>query len=176
MARISLISPESASPEVREIYETTLRGKPGNMQKALAHRPEMLKNFLASTPAWDALSTASCTNSSTSASRSSTDAAIARSTTWLHRSALGSLPKTGQRSRQETIRTYSEKERAALTYVEKADSRPARNHAMTDFDELKKHFSDAGDCRSAHARRPREPHQPRHRPARTGTGISGRKI
>ena len=46
MARISLISPEAASPEVREIYENVLRGKPGNVQKALAHRPEMLKNFL----------------------------------------------------------------------------------------------------------------------------------
>src|ERR1700683_738062 len=46
MARISLISAENASPEVKEIYEKTLRGKPGNVQKALAHRPEMLKNFL----------------------------------------------------------------------------------------------------------------------------------
>ena len=46
MARISLINPESASTEVKEIYEKTLRGKPGNAQKALAHRPEMLKSFL----------------------------------------------------------------------------------------------------------------------------------
>ncbi len=46
MARIGLISPEHANPEVKEIYEKTLRGKPGNVQKALAHRPELLKNFL----------------------------------------------------------------------------------------------------------------------------------
>src|SRR3981189_2818032 len=46
MARISLIASETAAPEVKEIYEKTLRGKPGNAQKALAHRPEMLKNFL----------------------------------------------------------------------------------------------------------------------------------
>ena len=46
MARISLISAEVASPEVKEIYEKTLHGKPGNAQKALAHRPEMLKSFL----------------------------------------------------------------------------------------------------------------------------------
>src|SRR5271169_4209328 len=46
MARISLIAPEAASPEVKEIYEKVLRGKPGNAQKALAHRPEVLKNFL----------------------------------------------------------------------------------------------------------------------------------
>ena len=46
MARIALIEPEAASPEVKEIYEQKLKGKPGNIQKALAHRPEMLKNFL----------------------------------------------------------------------------------------------------------------------------------
>src|SRR5258708_13840122 len=46
MARISLISPETANAEVKEIYEKVLRGKAANVQKALAHRPEMLKNFL----------------------------------------------------------------------------------------------------------------------------------
>src|SRR5271165_5495868 len=46
MARVSLIEPEQASAEVKEIYEQKLRGKPGNAQKALAHRPEMLENFL----------------------------------------------------------------------------------------------------------------------------------
>ena len=46
MARIALIEAENATPEVKEIYEKVLRGKPGNVQKALAHRPEMLKTFL----------------------------------------------------------------------------------------------------------------------------------
>jgi uncharacterized peroxidase-related enzyme len=46
MARIGLVAPESAPEDVKEIYEKTLRGKPGNAQKALAHRPDMLKNFL----------------------------------------------------------------------------------------------------------------------------------
>src|SRR5947209_4071899 len=46
MARIALIEPDHASPEVKEIYEQKLKGKPGNAQKALAHRPDMLKNFL----------------------------------------------------------------------------------------------------------------------------------
>ena len=46
MARIALIEPEQASPDVKEIYEQKLKGKPGNAQKALAHRPDMLKNFL----------------------------------------------------------------------------------------------------------------------------------
>jgi uncharacterized peroxidase-related enzyme len=47
MARISFIEPAQASAEVREIYEGKLKGRPGNIQKALAHRPEMLGNFLA---------------------------------------------------------------------------------------------------------------------------------
>ena len=38
---------EGASPEVREIYEKSLGGKPGSVFKLLAHRPEMLKHFLA---------------------------------------------------------------------------------------------------------------------------------
>ena len=50
MPRVSHVEPETASPEVREIYEKTLRGKPGSVQKILAHRPELLKNFLAFYP------------------------------------------------------------------------------------------------------------------------------
>ena len=46
MARISLIEPAQASPEVKEVYDGKLKGKPGNIQKALAHRPAMLSNFL----------------------------------------------------------------------------------------------------------------------------------
>lgn len=46
MPRVSYIEPEQASPEVREIYEKTFKGKPGNIQKLLAQRPEVLKTFL----------------------------------------------------------------------------------------------------------------------------------
>jgi AhpD family alkylhydroperoxidase len=46
MARISLIEPAQASAEVNEIYGGKLKGKPGSIQKALAHRPAMLSNFL----------------------------------------------------------------------------------------------------------------------------------
>lgn len=46
MARISLIEPAQASAEVKEIYDGKLKGKPGNIQKALAHRPAMLSSFL----------------------------------------------------------------------------------------------------------------------------------
>jgi alkylhydroperoxidase family enzyme len=47
MARIPLIEPDQASPDVKQIYDAVLRGKPGNVQKALAHRPDMLSKFLA---------------------------------------------------------------------------------------------------------------------------------
>lgn len=46
MARVVPIEADQASPEVKEIYEQKLKSKPGNLQKLLAHRPEMLKNFL----------------------------------------------------------------------------------------------------------------------------------
>lgn len=46
MARIGYIQPEDASPEVRQVYDDKLRGKPLNLQKALAHRPDLLKAFL----------------------------------------------------------------------------------------------------------------------------------
>jgi uncharacterized peroxidase-related enzyme len=46
MARVSYVDLDKASAEVREIYEKTLKGKPGGVQKLLAHRPEMLKAFL----------------------------------------------------------------------------------------------------------------------------------
>ncbi|MGC2111263.1 MAG: carboxymuconolactone decarboxylase family protein [Candidatus Korobacteraceae bacterium] len=46
MARLSYVEMDQASPEVREVYEKTLRGNPGSVQKLIAHRPEVLKNFL----------------------------------------------------------------------------------------------------------------------------------
>jgi uncharacterized peroxidase-related enzyme len=46
MLRVAPIEADQASPEVKEIYEQKLKGKPGSAQKLLAHRPELLKNFL----------------------------------------------------------------------------------------------------------------------------------
>jgi len=46
MARPSYIELDNAPPEVREIFETTLKGKPGSIHKLLAHRPEVLKTLL----------------------------------------------------------------------------------------------------------------------------------
>ncbi|HLK33084.1 MAG TPA: carboxymuconolactone decarboxylase family protein [Terriglobales bacterium] len=50
MARIALVEAQTASPEVKEIYDQGLKGKPGNVHKALAQRPQVLKNFLSFYP------------------------------------------------------------------------------------------------------------------------------
>ncbi len=46
MARISLIEPDRAGPELKEIYAKALKENPANVHKAVAHRPEVLKAFL----------------------------------------------------------------------------------------------------------------------------------
>jgi uncharacterized peroxidase-related enzyme len=141
MARITLIAPESASPEVREIYDTTLRGKPGNVQKALAHRPEMLKSFLAFYATvgrsldrklyemiYLRVSLINGCRYCTQHHLASSKRAGLTAEDW-------TVLKTGNYSR------HSEKERAALTYIERLTRAP-HEIAGTDFDELKKHFPD----------------------------------
>ncbi len=44
MARIKVVEPQNASPEVKEIYSKI--GSPINVHKALALRPEILKGFI----------------------------------------------------------------------------------------------------------------------------------
>lgn len=142
MARISLVNPEGAPPEVAEIYQTVLRGKPGNAQKALAHRPEMLKNFLGFYGSvgrsldrklyeliYICVSLINgcyyCTQHHLAASKRVGLTAV----DW---SAL----KAGDYSR------FSEKERVALTYVEKLTRTP-HDVGDADFVPLKTQFSDA---------------------------------
>jgi uncharacterized peroxidase-related enzyme len=142
VARVSLVAPEDASPEVREIYEKTLRGKPGNVQKALAHRPEMLKNFLSFYASvgrsldrklyeliYLRVSFINECHYCTQHHLASSKRVGLTTEDW---AAL----KAGNYSR------YGEKERAALEYVERLTRAP---HQITDsdFDELKKHFNDA---------------------------------
>lgn len=47
MARVSYVAPQQATGDVKQVYDEKLKGKPGNIQMALAHRPEILKAFLA---------------------------------------------------------------------------------------------------------------------------------
>jgi uncharacterized peroxidase-related enzyme len=142
MARIALIGPDAASPEDAEIYERTLRGKPGNAQKALAHRPEMLKHFL---PFYASVGRSLerklyeltylrvslingchyCTQHHVASSK-----------------RVGLTAEDWAALRAGDYSRYSEKESAALTYVEKLTRTP---HDITDADfaPLNKHFSEA---------------------------------
>jgi uncharacterized peroxidase-related enzyme len=141
MARITLISPESATAEVKEIYEKALRGKPGNAQKALAHRPEMLKNFLTFYASvgrsldrklyeliYLRVSLINGCHYCTQHHVASSKRVGLAAEDWL---AL----RAGDYSR------YNEKEHAALTYVDKLTRTP---HEITDSDfaPLSQHFSE----------------------------------
>jgi uncharacterized peroxidase-related enzyme len=141
MARIPLIAPESAPPEVAEIYEKTLRGKPGNAQKAMAHRPDMLKNFL---PFYASVGRSLdrklyeliyirvslingchyCTQHHVASSK-----------------RVGLTTEDWAALNAGDYSRYTEKERAALNYVEKLTRTP---HDVNDADfvPLKKNFSD----------------------------------
>lgn len=142
MARVNLISMESASTEVKEIYEKILRGKPGNAQKALAHRPEMLKTFLSFYASvgrsldrrlyeliYLRVSLINGCHYCTQHHVASSKRVGLTAEDW---AAL----KAGNYSR------YSEKERVALNYVEKLTRRPSEV-GDADFVPLKKEFLDA---------------------------------
>src|ERR1700734_2101631 len=141
MARITLIAPESASSEVNEIYEKALRGKPGNVHKALAHRPEMLKKFLSFYASVGRSLDRKLYEliylrvSLINGCRYCTQHHVASS------KRVGITPEDWTALRAGNYSRYGERERAALAYVERLTRAP---HEITegDFDELKKHFSD----------------------------------
>jgi uncharacterized peroxidase-related enzyme len=141
MARISLIAPESASPEVREIYEVTLRGKPGNVQKALAHRPEMLKNFLSFYASVGRSLDRKLYEliylrvSFINECRYCTQHHVASS------KRVGLTAEDWEALKAGNYSHRSAKERAALVYIEKLTRAPHEINE-SDFDELKKNFSD----------------------------------
>lgn len=141
MARISLITPEAASPEVREIYDITLRGKPGNVQKAVAHRPEMLKNFLTF-----------YASVGRSLDRKLYELIYLRVSfingcRYCTQHHIASSKRVGLTADDWTVlqagdySRYGEKEQSALTYVDKL-TRVPREVNDTDFARLKKHFSE----------------------------------
>jgi uncharacterized peroxidase-related enzyme len=142
MARVALIEPEQASPEVKEIYDKVLRGKPGNIQKALAQRPDVLKNFLAFYPSvgraldrklyelvYIRISMINGCNYCLQHHLASGKRAGVEPADWTALKAANYAP-------------FTPKEQAALTYAEKLTHAP---HAITDADfvPLKAHFNDA---------------------------------
>lgn len=142
MARISLIEMESATPEVKEIYEKAVRGKPGNAQKALAHRPEILKNFL---PFYASVGR--------SLDRKLYELIYLRVSFingchYCQQHHLASSKRAGLTAedwkavKDGNYVRFTEKEQTALTYAEKLTRSP-RDVNDADFKTLKKHFSDA---------------------------------
>ena len=141
MARITLISPESANAEVKDIYEKTLRGKPGNAQKALAHRPEMLKNFLGF------YATVGRSLDRKLYELIYLRASLINGCHYCTQHHVASSKRVGLTAEDWTAlkagdySRYSEKERAALTYVEKLTRTP-RDVNDADFALLKNNFSE----------------------------------
>jgi uncharacterized peroxidase-related enzyme len=141
MARIALIEAEQATPEVKEIYEQKFKGKPGNAQKALAHRPELLKNFLSFYASVGRSLERKLYEliyirvSMINGCRYCLQHHVASS----KRVGLG--PEDWGALKQGNYSRFSEKEKAALVYTEKLTRSP---HDITDadFSALKKHFSD----------------------------------
>jgi uncharacterized peroxidase-related enzyme len=141
MKRISLIEPGQASPEVKEIYDSKLKGKPGNIQKALAHRPAMLGNFLGF-----------YASVGRSLDRKLYEAVYLRTSlingchycTQHHivgAKRAGLTPEQMRALKEGNYSGFSESEQVALRYAEKLTRTPdAASDA--DFGELKKHFSD----------------------------------
>jgi uncharacterized peroxidase-related enzyme len=141
MARISLVEMENATPEVKEIYEKTLRGKPGNAQKALAHRPEMLKNFL---PFYASVGR--------SLDRKVYEMIYLRVSFingchYCEQHHVASSKRVGLTAEDwkalqggNYVR-FTEKEQAALAYADKL-TRASRDITDADFEKLKKHFSE----------------------------------
>ena len=142
MARISLIEPENAAPEVKEIYEHKLRGQPGNVHQAMAHRPEALKNFLSFyASVGRALDRKLCELIYIRVS-------LINQCHYCLQHHLASSKRVGLTAEdwkgltQDSHAGCSEKEQAALSYAEKL-TRSSHSVSDADFTPLKKHFTDA---------------------------------
>ena len=141
MARIALIEPEHAIPEVKEIYDSKLKGKPGSIQKALAHRPAMLGNFLSF-----------YASVGRSLDRKLYEAVYLRTslTNGCHyctqHHIVGAKRAGLSLEQMKALKEgyysgFGEAEQAGLRYAEKLTRTPS-GAADADFDQLKKHFSD----------------------------------
>ena len=142
MARVALIEIEQASPEVKEIYDQKLKGKPGKVQKALAHRPDMLKNFLGF-----------YASVGRSLDRKLYELIYIRVSMingcryclQHHLSSskrAGLTPDDWAALKHGNYSSFSEKEGAALTYIEKLTRAP-HEISDADFNQLKKSFNDS---------------------------------
>ena len=142
MARISLVEPDTAPPEVKEIYEKVLKGKPANVHKAMAHRPDVLKTFL---PFYGSVGR--------SLDRKLYEQIYIR-VSWLngcnyclqHHVASSKRVGLGREDwkalKEGAYAGFGEQNQAALTYAEKL-TRASKAVIDSDIAALKKHFSEA---------------------------------
>ena len=141
MARIAYVEPQNASSGIKEIYEQVLKGKPGNVQKALAHRPEALKNFLSFYGSvgrtldrklyeliYIRVSFINGCNYCLQHHLSSSK-------------RLGLTKEAWHALKQGAYTSFSDKEQVALTYAEKLSRTPGAS-SEANFATLRPHFSD----------------------------------
>jgi uncharacterized peroxidase-related enzyme len=141
MARITYVEPQTASPEVQQIYEHRLRGKPGSVHKAMAHNPHALTPFLSFYAAvgasldrklWELIYLrVSFINNCHYCSQHH----IASS------KKVGLGPDDWKALKDGALSAYSEAEQTSLQYAEKLTRTPGDIND-SDLDTLKKHFSD----------------------------------
>jgi uncharacterized peroxidase-related enzyme len=142
MARVSYIEPQNAPLEVQEIYDKVLKGKPGNIQKALAHQPKLLETFL---PFYGSIGR--------SLGRRLYEMVYIRiafinGCQYCLKHHLAASTRAGltaedwQALKNPEASNFSDKEKAALRYAEKMTRGPTSS-AGTEADALKKYFSDA---------------------------------
>jgi uncharacterized peroxidase-related enzyme len=141
MARVSYIEPQNAPPEVKEIYDKVLKGKPGNIQKALAHQPKLLETFL---PFYGSIGR--------SLGRRLYEMVYIRiafinGCQYCLKHHLAASKRAGltaedwQALKNPEASNFSDKEKAALRYAEKMTRGPT-NSAGAEADALKQHFSE----------------------------------
>jgi uncharacterized peroxidase-related enzyme len=142
MARLSYVEMGQAPPEVREVYEKTLKGKPGSVQKLIAHRPEVLKTFL---PFYASVGRSLDRRlyemvyirvSMINGCRYCMQHHLAAS------KRVGLTREDWQHLKEGQHGNFSEKEEAALDFAEKL-TRDPRSVAEGDIQSLKLHFSEA---------------------------------
>jgi len=141
MARIPYIEHENAGPEVREVYDGALRGKPVSFHKLIAHRPEVLKTMV---PFYASVGR--------SLDRRTYELVYLRVSLInecgycsQHHLAgskrAGVSPEEWSKLRAGDYSGFSDKEQAALRVAEKLTVKP-RDVGDADVAALRKHFSD----------------------------------
>ena len=142
MPRVSYIELDNAPAEVREVFETTLKGKPGSIHKLLAHRPEVLKTML---PFYASVGKALERRlyelvyirvSMINGCRYCMQHHLAAS------KRVGITPLEWQNLQSCSYGSFSPKEQAALKFAEKLTRAP-QSIGDADIAALKQHFSEA---------------------------------